>query len=113
VKCVKCELGRILTLEQKEEIRLICMSGASFVLEFSPDSTDKYPICTCCGGNWGECPNCGRNCNQMCLLSEWDENKPRDCENCSGRIIKKGETLSPPQTEQTEAQGTVSKARST
>jgi hypothetical protein len=26
------------------------------------------------------------DCNQMCLLSEWDENKPRDCENCSGRI---------------------------
>jgi len=25
-------------------------------------------------------------CNRMCLLSEWDENKPRDCENCSGRI---------------------------
>lgn len=21
----------------------------------------------------------------MCLLSEWDENKPRDCENCKGR----------------------------
>jgi hypothetical protein len=85
MKCIKCELGRILTLEQKEEIRLICMSGASFVLEFSPDSTDKYPICTCCGGNWEECPNCGRDCNQMCLLSEWDENKPRDCENCKGR----------------------------
>jgi len=28
-----------------------------------------------------------QTCNQMCLLSEWDESKPRDCENCSG-IIK-------------------------
>jgi len=26
-----------------------------------------------------------KSCNKMCLLSEWDENKPRDCENCSGR----------------------------
>ena len=44
----------------------------------------------------------------MCLLSEWDEYKPRDCKNCSGRIVKKDEILSPPQTEQAEAQGTES-----
>ena len=44
----------------------------------------------------------------MCLLSEWDEYKPRDCKNCSGRIVKKDEILSPLQTEQTEAQGTES-----
>jgi hypothetical protein len=44
----------------------------------------------------------------MCLLSEWDEYKPRDCKNCKGRIIEKDEVLSPPQTEQTEAQGTES-----
>jgi hypothetical protein len=44
------------------------------------------------------------SCNMMCLLSEWDENKPRDCPRCSGRFIEQGETLLPLQIEQTEAQ---------
>jgi len=47
-------------------------------------------------------------CNQMCLLSEWDEYKPRDCKNCSGNHSNQGEVLLPPQTEQTEVQGTES-----
>jgi len=42
-------------------------------------------------------------CNMMCLLSEWDENKPRVCATCSGRIAEL-----PPQTEQTEAQDKMS-----
>ena len=40
----------------------------------------------------------------MCMLSEWDENKPRDCGNCSGNYSKQDVTLSQPQTERMEAQ---------
>ena len=45
-------------------------------------------------------------CSRMCMLSEWDESKPRDCETCSGRFIEP--TLSPPQTEQTVEQDKMS-----
>lgn len=87
------------------------MLSCDFVDEYS------YVYCRgCCKPTWmsemvyGKCRKCNEGidpfnaCNSMCLLSEWDENKPRDCGNCSGRIIKKDETLLPPQTEQTEAQ---------
>jgi len=43
-------------------------------------------------------------CNMMCLYSEWDENKSRNCRVCSGNYFKLDETLSPQQTEQMEVQ---------
>ena len=36
-------------------------------------------------------------CNMMCLYSEWDENKPRDCANCSGNYSSAGAILLPQQ----------------
>ena len=96
----------------------------------SCDSVNEYSYVYCrgcCKPTWmsemfyGKCKKCNEitdphqmeminkvDCNGMCLLNEWDENKPRDCKNCSGRIVKKDEILSPPQTEQAEAQGTES-----
>ena len=72
----------------------------------SCDSINEYSLVFCrkCGKavwmaemSFGMCMKCNEknphfqsvnvvDCNGMCLLSEWDENKPRDCENCSGRI---------------------------
>ncbi len=44
------------------------------------------------------------SCNKMCLLSEWDENKPRDCSTCLGNPSRKDAVLSPEQKEQKEEQ---------
>jgi len=44
------------------------------------------------------------SCNQMSLLSEWDEYRPRLCETCLGNYSRKDATLSPAQIERTEAQ---------
>ena len=38
-------------------------------------------------------------CNMMCLCSEWNEFKPRDCSNCSGNYSSAGVILLPQQIE--------------
>ena len=43
-------------------------------------------------------------CNRMCMLSEWDENKKRDCRSCSGNYSNAGAILLPQQIERMVAQ---------
>jgi len=50
----------------------------------------------------------GKTCNRMCLLSEWDEYKPRDCSTCSGRKV-----IPQPQKEQTEVPDRANTEQST
>lgn len=79
-----------------------CVSG-EHKLGCSEINEYSYVFCRRCGKptwmaemSFGMCAKCNAeepqyqavkiiDCNQMCLLSEWDENKPRDCSICRGR----------------------------
>ena len=85
-RCIKCN---------KEANELIMFFGPTWT-----------PYCNEClsllNRNPGGIPNYDMNCivkehgltcNRMCLLSEWDENKPRDCSVCRGNYSLKLDQL--------------------
>jgi len=95
-------MGNIATCMPRPGVR--CSSPAKWVVYFDGDEFNfsfmclSHTINSMEYGIFGSVVSCVKpleraefkipepiTCNRMCLLSEWDESKPRDCENCSGR----------------------------